>query len=124
MKDKKTTGQPRAKAIRPLPCPFCGEKPKTTYISEGEAKPEIPNAYYSVGCVSKECPAIPLAIGDTKEAAISQWNTRTPLTIMTKIEADAIDRVLKADKWGLGYNAQDGDIRDAVLRRLLKGGAK
>lgn len=64
-----------------LPCPFCGAKPKFTFIDENTARPELPNAYWSLGCPGKPiaCTGNPMSFGDTKSEAITAWNSRTPV---------------------------------------------
>lgn len=69
--------QSAATKEKPLPCPFCGGKAKLRLIPKEDAAPEIPSAYWVGECGSKgNCPAMITVFGDTKEAAISQWNTR------------------------------------------------
>jgi len=53
-----------------------GTPPKFDFIPEELAKPELPNAYYSLGCGNKVCTGSPLSFGDTKVLAIDAWNTR------------------------------------------------
>ena len=59
------------------PCPFCGSKPKWMHIPLKVAAPEIPNAFWSLTCVNRECHICPGASGDTKAEAIAAWNHQT-----------------------------------------------
>jgi hypothetical protein len=66
--------------IQPLPCPFCGQKPKFSRISDALVKPELPHGYWSLGCPGKpdECTGHPMSFGDTKGEALEGWNRRVP----------------------------------------------
>lgn len=75
----------RAKVVI-LPCPFCGQKPTFSHISEAAALPELPNAYWCLGCCKPSrtrrlCTANPISFGDTKAEAITEWNTRAPAKV-------------------------------------------
>jgi Lar family restriction alleviation protein len=53
--------------MEPLPCPFCGASPTVFEPKEGSSR---------VLCVSSSCGVRPRAIANTREAAITAWNTR------------------------------------------------
>lgn len=59
-----------ARAIVPLPCPFCGEMPQVVDF----------HGIYSVGCVTVDCPASPVSTGDRMtwplDLRIAHWNKR------------------------------------------------
>jgi hypothetical protein len=63
-------------AIQPLPCPFCGKRPKIR--REPASPPEINAPYWIVGCPLRPdpCPVEAMAIGTTRSVAIKLWNTR------------------------------------------------
>ena len=67
----------------PLPCPFCGKKPKTT-----PSHPDLDgDAWGAVICVNKRCPSGPqvldgVTVADSRgsgayiDCAIRRWNKR------------------------------------------------
>lgn len=67
--------------MKPLPCPFCGQKPKFRFVPKESAGPEIDNSYWSLGCSGKPiaCTGKPMSFGDTQAEAVYNWNKRTPV---------------------------------------------
>ncbi|MBC8009196.1 MAG: hypothetical protein H7067_03770 [Burkholderiales bacterium] len=63
-------------STKALNCPFCGQKPRFSFIPANQ--PDLPRGFYSLTChrKSNRCPAMPMAQGDTKEEALVKWNTR------------------------------------------------
>lgn len=65
--------------LRPLPCPFCGGKPKVDRDSWTDGTP-----FYYVACMRKRCYAMPsVCTGDkddgspaARRRAIRRWNKR------------------------------------------------
>lgn len=73
-----------AEAQRLLPCPFCGGRARVKM--EVESLPDEERPFWIVTCcrdsmayrkrMGKGCPAGPMAIGDSRQDAVSKWNTR------------------------------------------------
>lgn len=70
-----------------LPCPFCGGAGRLR--KEKPAPPELPKGWWTVTCVNSTsrafdcghgCGVSPMANGDTLEEAVSDWNTRAPVS--------------------------------------------
>ena len=65
-------------------CPFCGEKPKIATCDWGYSVKEYWCYCSSCGCETKKY--------HSKEDAIEQWNTRTPMdNIVEKLEEEKSD---------------------------------
>ena len=73
----------RKPSLQPLPCPFCGKKPKLFPTNPREEG----NAWGSVCCTNRKCPVQPEAedccklagefgTGWYMDQAIKRWNTR------------------------------------------------
>ena len=58
------------KQSKPLPCPFCGRKPRVIIYHEMRPDQVI------VGCQTNECAVNPWVLGATREEAIERWNIR------------------------------------------------
>lgn len=74
--------------LTPLPCPFCGKKPK---VLPADPKTEG-DAWGAVACVNKRCPAQPgvedgsnlsdmRGPGAYKDMAIRRWNKRSNVKV-------------------------------------------
>ena len=71
--------------VKMLLCPFCGGQAHVRM--EPESPPEVEGPYWTVTCrrdslayrkrMGTGCPAGPMAIGDSRQAAVAKWNTRT-----------------------------------------------
>lgn len=74
------TGKRERNTVALLPCPFCGQPPEWGYVAEGEAKPEIEKAYWSLSCKGRpfQCTAHSMSFGDTKKECAENWNRRAP----------------------------------------------
>ena len=92
------------------PCPFCGKAPTPDYSAiEGEDT-------YLFHCQNGECPAWPNVSGETEAAAITAWNTRSPVTDeMVERAAKALEPFAKA---AMGIKEFDPDfpLDGAALR--------
>lgn len=74
------------KRVKLLPCPFCGGRARLRM--EPESPPDVEEPFWVVTCcrdslayrkrMGTSCPAGPIAIGDSRDAAIDRWNTRIP----------------------------------------------
>lgn len=73
------------KRVKLLLCPFCGSKAMVRM--EPASPPDVEGPFWVVACgrylayrkrMGTGCPAGPIAIGDSRDAAIDRWNTRIP----------------------------------------------
>lgn len=74
------------KRAKMLPCPFCGGTARVRM--EPASPPDVDEPFWIVQCCRDAiayrrrhdtgCPAGPIAIGPSRQAAVDLWNTRMP----------------------------------------------
>lgn len=85
------TKLPKCK-IRPLPCPFCGSKSKSSFNPHDLDRDGAEDPYFVVECPNKSCGVFPMTFGSTLLEAVVIWNHRTPV-----IHNSAFFKALKED---------------------------
>ena len=73
------------------PCPFCGHE---AVLHQSDCI----YSDYDVGCFNGECLVEPHAWAESKEEAVTKWNTRAPIKYPMEEDVDDIIRQLRANK--------------------------
>lgn len=94
-----------------LPCPFCGNPPKSGDGTYG---------YWLIFCSDENnCPAQPSVGHKTEAEAIAAWNRRQPQPDALKIARDALEyyaQELMTGPWGID-SLDFGDVARAALEQ-------
>ena len=86
-KSVKVAAERRFKQLAPKkPCPFCGGEPRFNFVPD--AKPELENGFWVLGCKNRNCLVAPIGTGDSLMEAFSAWDTRQEAATAAPVTTD------------------------------------